>query len=367
MIGLGLIVAAMAASATFASSLNRLVTEPRRFGNNFDMSYDIGADEIPAEVSASLESASEVSGLTYFAKRVGAARLHFRTDGRHAAGRERRPRAGLLRGRLPATADEIAFLGRLTANDLGIDLGDVLALTVGDSTVEFRVTGLIVVPNIGGTDQVGIGAVTTLPGLRMLDASAVPSAALITLAGGTASLPAFVQRVFPQFAVNDFNSRAAPPPSPILNVARVSTHSDRGRHIPGNAGNGDHRQRLVHHDTTAATAVGSAARGRSRQWLDPRHVAVAGDCLRAASEPGRCDARRPRRAGALPSLRRQHRSAERFVDPVPVAGSDHRRHGAHRDRRGDDLRTPRTASTARAGASVGVSALDDPAPIRDGA
>lgn len=181
-IGLVLILAVVAGTATFASSLDRLVREPARFGANYDMLYDVGADEVPPELRDAFEQDPDVAALTLVSS--GQARVGNQTL--RVIGVE--PVRGaitpyVLAGRLPASGDEIA-LGRLAGKSLGVKVGDALALDSGGRSQTFRVSGLVVVPSIGGNSGVGQDGVVTPDGMARLDAAATPAAALLGIRAG---------------------------------------------------------------------------------------------------------------------------------------------------------------------------------------
>jgi hypothetical protein len=59
-------------------------------------------------------------------------------------------------------------LGRVTARQLGVDVGDEVTVAGAEGTVAFQVTGLAVIPSIEGGDGIGEGGVVTVEGLRRL-------------------------------------------------------------------------------------------------------------------------------------------------------------------------------------------------------
>ena len=85
-----------------------------------------------------------------------------------------------LIGRLPSGPDEVA-LGRVTAGDLGLEVGDELALTGPGGDGVYRVVGLAVVPGFAGYSGVGVGGVVTAEGLLRLEPEPDASLAAIAL------------------------------------------------------------------------------------------------------------------------------------------------------------------------------------------
>ena len=71
----------------------------------------------------------------------------------------------VVEGRLPAGEDEIA-LGALTAEDLGVDVGDEVTVTSFFGERAAEVTGFVVLPNIGPfqSDRTSLGTGAFLPG-----------------------------------------------------------------------------------------------------------------------------------------------------------------------------------------------------------
>jgi putative ABC transport system permease protein len=215
--GLGLIVAAMVGAATFSASLNRLVTDPPRFGMNFDMMYDVGGEEIPEDVREVFESSPDVAALSYYASiQARHDDVTVPLEGMELVKGSLAP--VLISGHLPVAPTDIA-LGRLTANELHASIGDTVSLTNGDNVVDFRVTGYVVITPVGGFDQVGVGAVVTMTGLRSLEPDAVANAAAVDIADGV-SLRAFIDKHRDQLPVDQFQPQISLPPS-ILNVSRV--------------------------------------------------------------------------------------------------------------------------------------------------
>lgn len=181
-VGVALIVAGVVAAITFALSLDRLVTEPVRWGNSMDLAFGSGAQEFPADARAALEADADVAALTIFAS--GQARVGDETLG--LVGME--PVRGditapVLIGRLPVSDDEIG-LGRLTADALGAEVGDEVAVEGEGGATRLHVTGIVVVPGIAGVDGVGQGAVVSMRSLMRLDPSTDGGTAAVDVRAG---------------------------------------------------------------------------------------------------------------------------------------------------------------------------------------
>ena len=183
--GMLMAIALLVATVVVGSSLNRLISDGSRHGNNFDVLSGTGGEAVPDDVRSQLAEDENVTGLILYG--TGSANVGSATLG--LAGME--PVKGDLRpvvltGRLPVAEDEIA-LGREAADDLDTRVGRDLTLAGSDGEVRFRVTGLAVVPAVEGLDGVGEDAVVTMDGLRRVDAEARPSAAAAAVRPGRTS------------------------------------------------------------------------------------------------------------------------------------------------------------------------------------
>lgn len=180
--GMLIVSAILVGAVVFGSSLGRLVTDGNRFGNNFDLVYGTGGDVVPDEIRAGLENDADVAALMLYGTiqaRVDSATIG--VAGMNPVKGDLAPK--ILRGRLPAAADEIA-LGRLAAQVLGTEVGRDLTVEGAGQVQRFRVTGLAVVPGINGLDGIGKDAVATMAGLERLDPAVKPSVAAIALREG---------------------------------------------------------------------------------------------------------------------------------------------------------------------------------------
>lgn len=203
------------AAVTVGASLDRLVDDPARSGYTFDAIFgDAGATEPSQELQRALQDDPDVAGLMLLGSgqaRIGEATLPL-------VGFESVRGPDVLRvlgGRLPVSGDEIA-LGRLTANDLGVGIGDQLTLEGASSTRTFHITGLVVMPSVGGHDGVGKDGLVTLAALQQLDSTAQSVGIGINLRPG-------VPEQALQTVADRLGLEAAPPDTPdtIHNLARV--------------------------------------------------------------------------------------------------------------------------------------------------
>lgn len=157
--GLGLAVAAIAATVTFGSSIDHLVETPGEYGWAWDAHVTLPDDEWetpPEELLARVDTAPGVDGWSV----IAADQLVVDGERVPAVGIEyRRGDVGptILRGRRPAAAGEIVLGGR-TMDRLGVGMGDQVA--VGPEGRRMEVVGQAVFPGLGtypGADRTELG------------------------------------------------------------------------------------------------------------------------------------------------------------------------------------------------------------------
>ncbi len=222
-IGLALTVACLVGALTFASSLVRLVDQPARYGVNYDILLGSGADSIPDEVRAVLDSDADIGALMLYAEgqvRYGPATL--RLVGMQALKGDIAPR--VLLGRLPVSQDEIA-LGRLAANALHAKVGGSVSLDGDTGAEQFHVTGLVIVPSIGLNDGIGQDGLVTLAGLARLNPTATVTAAAVGFRRDAppGALQRLAQLTGAGAALSGDASTSATPPAAIVNIDRISS------------------------------------------------------------------------------------------------------------------------------------------------
>jgi ABC-type antimicrobial peptide transport system permease subunit len=199
-------VAAVAAALTFASSLERLLSTPARYGFPFDAVLGTADNEDTSDfVLPRLEGADEVEAFT----QVASNRLLINGENLPAFGLESVRGSALptvVRGRLPSAADEIA-MGERDLDDTRGRIGATVRARREDGgpTVTLRVVGTVALPpDINAPGGGGHGVTLTLQGLRRIDPEAPmnliylnlrPGASLTDLPDGlgdpgNASLPA---------------------------------------------------------------------------------------------------------------------------------------------------------------------------------
>jgi hypothetical protein len=219
--GAVVMVAALAGTVTFATSLRRLVVEPAQYGRNFDGMVLPETAGAPEDLLRVLQSDPDITDVTLYT--LTSAGVEDRDETLYVAGME--PLRGalgphVLAGRLPVGPEEIA-IGRVSARRLDAAIGDRLELTVGAAGVRYEITGLVVPHGIQGSDLVGQGGVVTSAGYSRLDPEGTPVGAAFRAVPGRASYE-LAQRIaratgsVPERAFSDDR------PSGIRNVARIT-------------------------------------------------------------------------------------------------------------------------------------------------
>jgi hypothetical protein len=217
LIGVLLTVGGLVGAITFGVSLDRLVTEPFRYGVNYDANFgNNGGDQLPDGFADRLDADPNVTSLTLLA--LGQARVGGITVPLLGVESVRGNGApSVLSGRLPTGDDEIAF-GRVSGSDVGAHVGGDVTMSGPTGSQTFRVVGLVVVPGLGANEGVGEGAVVTLGGLSRVDEDVAVSSAAVHFRSRS-------------MAFNDYgaefglasDSNPDFTPAAIANVARVRT------------------------------------------------------------------------------------------------------------------------------------------------
>lgn len=214
LIGFGAVLAMLIVSITFGAGLDRMVDQPERYGS-FSLGIGQGgAEAVPKSVQATLEADPDVSAFVLAGHTIV------------SVGSEALDVTGLLPvkgdlsptvmgGRLPTGDDEIA-LGRVTASESGVGVGDELAVVGPSGQRSLRVTGIAVIPGVEGGDGMGLGGLVTFAGLQRLEPGALPTAGGLALRADAP--PDTVARL------SGATGMAIGPPSPpseIVNLGRV--------------------------------------------------------------------------------------------------------------------------------------------------
>jgi hypothetical protein len=214
-VGLLMTMIGVVGALTFAASLHQLVTDPSRYGENYDGFFGSGQTTVSDELRAALEAEPEIDGLMLLSE--GQARVDdytLRLVGMEPIKGDVAPK--VLEGRLPLSEDVIA-LGRLAARALHVGVGDDLALEGVEGERTFRVTGLAVVPSIGSNEGIGQDGLVTYGGLQQIDPAAVANTPIFSVRPGTPR--AEVGRIMTENGAADTGEVTLP--EAVENVSRV--------------------------------------------------------------------------------------------------------------------------------------------------
>jgi hypothetical protein len=173
-----LAIAMVIGALVIAASLDHLVSTPRLYGWNWDVQMNVSGSDPAAVAAAHAGVAKVLDDASAVARWSTISISHLRLPGGAVAAVGVTTRYGavfptLIRGRIPTRADEIA-LGERTAKDLGLSVGDTVAVRDNDgSPRRLTIVGRVVLPGLGtypGSDKtsLGEGAVVTQPALRTL-------------------------------------------------------------------------------------------------------------------------------------------------------------------------------------------------------
>jgi hypothetical protein len=182
-VGVVVAVAAVAASLTFAGSLDRLARTPALQGWNWDAVVGNPNDQLDIGPKGKLLAGNPlVSGYTLIEQ--GWHTLDI--GGTAVPVLAIRPVSGsvlprVLAGREPRSADELA-LGRATLRRLGRGLGDVVPVQGPGGRRPLRIVGTMLLPGASSDLTMSTGAVLTLDGLRALAPDGLPRQFLIEYA-----------------------------------------------------------------------------------------------------------------------------------------------------------------------------------------
>ena len=216
---LGLIIAGVVGAATFAVSLERLVSDHAWFGSNYTFQIGDNSDLTAKDLRAALADDRDITGLMILtAAQVRDQQTTVALTGVEHVRGDLAPR--VTAGRLPAGPDEVA-LGRVTARKLGAHIGDTRTFVGSNARGEFRVVGYAVVPTVGGNDGVGDGGVVTSDALLRLEPE--PSSTLAAIVVRPDAAADARERISKRL---DAQAGLEDPPGSIINIARV-------RRIPG--------------------------------------------------------------------------------------------------------------------------------------
>lgn len=178
--GLMLVIGLVVAALTFGANLGRLVDQPERYGENYDLGIGEGGDSVPEDVLEGLKKAPEVSAVTlYGATTVSVGDATVGIVGYQPVRGALLPE--VIEGRLPQAGDEMA-LGRRLAKVVGAGVGDKLEVKGASGRRGFRVTGIAIVGGIEESDLAGRNGLVTNDGLKRIDATDGMSSVTLNLA-----------------------------------------------------------------------------------------------------------------------------------------------------------------------------------------
>jgi hypothetical protein len=214
LVGLTLVFCVLFGALTFGVNLIRLVDKPAEYGANFDLALGSGATAIGPKIRDELVGSADVGALTLY----GTTTVAVGTGSLDIIGME--PVRGdlapeTLSGRLPHNSDEIA-LSSVAARHLGVNRGDRLVVNAATGSRTLHVTGVALVPPVGGANGLGNSGLVTQDGYRAIDPSATMNTAAIKFAPDTA--PGAAKRIA---ALTGSSAGQTDPPSVILNLHRV--------------------------------------------------------------------------------------------------------------------------------------------------
>jgi hypothetical protein len=163
-----LAVTGVVAAASFASSLDRLVSDPGRFGWTWDEALsgiDVPDDDCAAGTVVQDDPAvSAVATLCYgdlSVAGVPAVGWSFRSE-------RGRIEPGIVEGRAPRTDREVA-LGRELLAGADHSVGDTVVVQTDEGQLRYRVVGTFVMPGVGDPQPLAAAALFTVPGMQRGD------------------------------------------------------------------------------------------------------------------------------------------------------------------------------------------------------
>lgn len=214
-------VAILVSALVFGFSMNRLIDQPARYGVNFDLAAGDNGSGVLS--NALLEVVSNNSGITSAVLYSGDHARRDDADVDLLGLQQLRGSSGpvITTGRLPVSPEEVV-LGRTTARDLDVSIGDSIELSGVTGSATFRVIGFAVIPGLGANEGVGKGALLTMEGLSHLHTAAQPNVVAVRFASGLVGEQAF----------RDVVAAAGEDPAQLPFRPAVIANVDRVRDIP---------------------------------------------------------------------------------------------------------------------------------------
>jgi hypothetical protein len=215
-VGTALTVAMLGFAFTFVANLHRELSQPHRFGWNWDVK--LGAPALPdlspvfapvlkSDPDVAALSTATVTQLDISGKRIDVIGVQY-TSGVVIP--------TIVHGRAPQAADEVA-LGARSMRALSVHLGDFVTARIGLRNATLRIVGTAIFPEFGDAAQLGTGALMTYEGVNRLLPNAPRNTFLLRFKiGDNVSR----ERALLAHAVEPMPSRADARPGDLVNLAR---------------------------------------------------------------------------------------------------------------------------------------------------
>lgn len=172
----------------FAASEERLATDEALWGWTFDAVVGDGNDRtLAVRADELLPGNPQVDAYAYVHDfddvTLTSGDQEERTEGAALEPVQGRIEPQMLTGRAPSTEHEVA-LGAVTARRLGVMLGDVVEVDLGEGSTEFTVSGLVVMHLGFDSERIGEGVLLSPEAVGRAGAALEPTFAAITYASG---------------------------------------------------------------------------------------------------------------------------------------------------------------------------------------
>jgi hypothetical protein len=185
LVGAATSIGAVVMAISFAASLDHLFDTPRLYGWNWDALYGSPySEDLADQVVPVLRANPEVGGfstISFSQVDIG----DERTQALAFDALQGSVLPTVAAGRAPDRPDEVA-VGSVTLDRIDAAIGDVVALRVGDRSLDVRIVGEVVLPSLGQYDVEGLGegVLATQAGLERI-AGADRNLFAVSFAAGT--------------------------------------------------------------------------------------------------------------------------------------------------------------------------------------
>lgn len=175
-------VATVAGVLGFSASLHSLFRDPRLYGWNWDVQIgDAFAPDLLGQAQRLTTDPAVAAVGVGTISRLQIRQLSVDTLASEALTGKIEP--VVVEGRVPTGPAEI-LLGTRTLGDLGVHIGDVVPVGLGDRTSPMRVVGRGVLTEFAGGARLGEGAAVTVEGMRRIEPDLVTDVVLLRLRPG---------------------------------------------------------------------------------------------------------------------------------------------------------------------------------------